>query len=397
MKPLACLSLLFLVACGPQLPGSQTLGSPTPSLTVPVPTASPTPTPKPAATETKEVFQLPGGRLFFSAYRSEDARQTDPVVAEVFAGLAYYPWLEEYFWLNLTDRATELHPILTGLYPTQDRAVAMSPDWSLVAFERTVYSRPNQASSSMYASHTAGGESEPIGRRFTGDSVLGTSWSSDSRVFAYWTSHDWEVLWYEEAHGIYLWEVDARTRRTVTLQAMQPATAALSADGTQIAFSAFGDAPGMYLINADGSDQHVVVEGAIDWIAWHPDRSHILFAEFSPQTGIFSYDIVSGAVTSISPVGKRALGPSVSPDGSLIAYESNGIYVVGIEGGNAVQLTGGGMREWLWSPNSQYLAYNDLPYNGISQIFVMDALGNGRVVVSPNTLSPVELIGWLPE
>jgi Tol biopolymer transport system component len=173
---------------------------------------------------------------------------------------------------------------------------------------------------------------------------------------------------------------------------MQPEAAALSADGTQIAFSALADSPGMYSIDADGSDQHLLVEGAIDWIAWHPDRRRILYAESSPETGIYSYDILSGAVTSISPAGKRALRPSLSPDGSLIAYESNGIYVISTEGGNAQQLTGGGLSEWMWSPDSRYLAYN-----GGTQIFVMDALGNGRVAVSPKTLNATELIGWLPE
>jgi Tol biopolymer transport system component len=148
----------------------------------------------------------------------------------------------------------------------------------------------------------------------------------------------------------------------------------------------------MYSINADGSDQHLLVEGAIDWIAWHPDRRRVLFAEFSPKTGIYSYDIASGAITSISPVGQRALRPSLSPDGSLLAYESNGIYVISTEGGKAEQLTGGGLSEWLWSPDSRYLAYT-----GETQILVMDTLGNGRVAVSPNTLRAIELIGWLPQ
>jgi Tol biopolymer transport system component len=353
---------------------------------------SPAPILEPAATETKEVFPLPEGRLLFAAYPSEEVRQMDPDVAGIFAALAYYPWFEEYFWLDFTDMTVEAHPILTGLYPTRDQAVAMSPDLSHIAFERLVHAQPTQASSSVYLSGTNGGESAEIGQRFTGDSVLGTSWSLDSRVFAYWMAQDWQVRSNERDHKIYLSEVDSGTARTVTIQAMQPATAALSPDGTQIAFSVLAESPGMYSINADGSDQHLLVEGAIDWIAWHPDRQRVLFAEFSPKTGIYSYDIASGAITSISPVGQRALRPSLSPDGSLLAYESNGIYVISTEGGKAEQLTGGGLSEWLWSPDSRYLAYT-----GETQILVMDTLGNGRVAVSPNTLRAIELIGWLPQ
>jgi Tol biopolymer transport system component len=343
------------------------------------------------------VFNFPGGRLLFSAYQGEEGRQTDPAVAEAFAGFAYYPWFEEHFWLDFEDRTVDAHPMLTGLYPTQDRVLAMSPDLSQIAYERVVYTQPTQASGAVHISATGGGESTQVGQRFDGDYVLGASWSLDGRVFAYWMGQDWQAFGHEGSHQIYVSEVDSGPARAITIQAMQPTTAALSPDGTQIAFSTLGEAQGMYLINADGSDQQLLVEGAIDWIGWHPDGRRILFAAFSPETGIQSYDIGNGAVTSISPPGKRARDPRISPDGSLIAYDSNGIYVVSADGGDALQLTGGGMRDWMWSPNSRYLAYSDVPSNGASLVFVMDTLGNGRVAVSPNTLSAAQLIGWLPQ
>ena len=395
MKRLAWISLLILVACSRQAPRGATPTSTSPTSTSAASTVPVAPTLGPPGTETQGVFQLPEGRLLFSAYQSEQVRQSDPAVAEVFAGLAYYPWFEEYFWLDMADMTLEAHPTLIGLYPTQDRLVAMSPDLSRIAFERVVYTQPTQASSSVHLSGTNGAESAQIGQRFAGDRVLGTSWSLDSRVLAYWMGQDWQILGHERNHKIYLSEVDSGTASTVTIQATQPATAALSTDGTQIAFSTLAETPGMYLINADGSEQQLLVEGAIDWIAWHPDGKRILFAEFSPDAGIHGYDTVTGVVTSISPPGKRALSPRISPDGNLIAYESNGIYVVSTEGGEALQLTGGGMREWLWSANSQYLAYNTLPSTGASQVFVMDTLGNGRVAVSPKTLNATQLIGWL--
>jgi hypothetical protein len=232
---------------------------------------------------------MPGGRLLFSAYLSEEARQQpDPDTAEIFGDLAYYPWFQEYYWLDLPGMTIEPHPLLSGIYPTRDLAASLSPDQSHIVFEHSVYSQPTQVSSSVHIAEIGSNETIEIGPTVTGDSVLGSSWSLDSNVFAYWLSLDWQGESFEEQHEIYVYDLASGSFTTITIETQIPYTAALSNDGSQIAFSAFIPATeGMYLINSDGSDQHLIVEGAIDWIAWHPDGTRIFYTQFAPQTGLF--------------------------------------------------------------------------------------------------------------
>lgn len=327
--------------------------------------------------------------MLFSAYLSEESRQPDPAVAEIFSDLAYYPWFAEYYWVNLPGMDFEPHPLLTGLYPTRDLAVSLAPDQSQIAFERFVHSAPIQGTGSVYIAATDGSESQQVSQ-LPNDYVLGSSWSADSQVFAYWTALDWNS--FETEHNIYIHDVIAGSTATINIEAGQPTDAALSPDGSQIVFAAFGDTPGMYLINSDGSGQQLIQAGAIDWVDWHPDRDRIFFAQFDPETGIFSYDVSNGQIKPITPPDtRRPLRPVISPDGLWLAFDANGIYVISTDGGDPLQLTGGGLDQWVWSPDSRYIAYL-----AGSQVFVMDIRGNGRVAVTPLDLNADELIGWLP-
>jgi TolB protein len=146
------------------------------------------------------------------------------------------------------------------------------------------------------------------------------------------------------------------------------ADAVWSPDGKRIAYSRSpgrGEA-GIYVVNADGSDDHAL-EGA--------------------QPGS---------------------NPAWSPDGHQIAFTSwrggdNDIYVIDADGGDVRQLTQTGLNEWVkgWSKRGRILFEGFLPVEGelepdaYLRIHVIDDDGSGEHRVS-STDQDVEDASWIP-
>ena len=97
-----------------------------------------------------------------------------------------------------------------------------------------------------------------------------------------------------------------------------------------------------------------------------------------------------------------------SPDGKQIAFsmvvpreDRMPLCVVDIDGKNFRQLTEGppiqGIRQPVWSPNGKWIAYVYENTFGNADIYVIDAMGNGRgkplVKAGGRDLSPA----WVPE
>jgi Tol biopolymer transport system component len=145
----------------------------------------------------------------------------------------------------------------------------------------------------------------------------------------------------------------------------------------------------------DGSSQHLVVEGWVNSnLVWHPDGKRIFFKTDQPELGIYTVDVSTGATTLITSTSDKANCLGLSPDFSLLAYDDGGIRVVNADGGEPLQLTHAGNNSLVWSPDSQYIAYQTVfdPH-----VFVMDTAGNGKVsVYLDDWPDPFELIGWLP-
>ncbi|HUF39987.1 MAG TPA: hypothetical protein VMN57_15795 [Anaerolineales bacterium] len=401
MKLLTILGLLLLTACAQPaptaLPPSPTLPSTKPppaaqttvavqTLATQTETGEPEPTPTTAAPADIPP-QLPGGRLLFSALASAEVRNADPL----------HPRAHEYFWLNLPDRSVEPVVLLSGVYPIFDKFALLSPDLLTLAFERQSFTQAGdnlfaEASSSIILASPADDSGTPIGLPFAADALRGSSWSGDNRFFAYWRHLDW--YGFEDEHFIYIYELSTGALDTITIQATQPWTAALSSDSSLIAFSAVGNIPSLYLIRADGTDQQVLVEGLVQEIAWHPDGNRLFYIESSPETGVFSYDISTGAVTLITATSDSAARLDISPDGQLLAYDDKGLLVVSPDGGSPVRLTDGWtIAEWAWSPDSGTIAYISTLSGSISLVNVS---GGGSVTVYDGDYEPYQMIGWLP-
>lgn len=84
-----------------------------------------------------------------------------------------------------------------------------------------------------------------------------------------------------------------------------------------------------------------------------PQAVHDLAAyesiESSPETGVFSYDLSTGAVTLITATSDSAARLDISPDGQLLAYDDKGLLVVSPDGGSPVRLTDG----WAIGPKTK--------------------------------------------
>jgi hypothetical protein len=389
----------------PALIAEANAASPT-VLVSPTPTASPTsaasptvqlspapatsPTAQLSPTPTEQPFVLPGGRILFAPF------PRSPAYVEAWCTASFH-----FSWLHLPDMTVEPHPYLTFVYPVVDVGVTLSPDLAQLAFARESHNEAAEFTCgewtvAMQHGRVDGSEAIQVGPSFSGDHVLdnraagnGISWAANGRVFAFALTHDWQSVDSEQA--LYLYDLASGQFQTLTVDALQPSAFALSPDGTQVAFTDLSATPGLSVINSDGSNQRMIVEGWVGRnLVWHPDGQHIFFVLDQPEIGIYSVDIATGTITPIATTDDPAyLG--LSPDGSLLAYEDNGLYVVSSEGGEPLRLLRAA-SQWVWSPDSQYLAYT----SG-DGIFIIDRLGNGLVeVYRDEQMFPGALIGWLP-
>src|SRR5262245_49096113 len=103
------------------------------------------------------------------------------------------------------------------------------------------------------------------------------------------------------------------------------------------------------------------------------------------ERGVYLMDPATGAVEQISSAVGEVIGPEMSPDGSLLVYQSrapDGTPQIFVQeaGGTEQQLTDfpAGARDPTWSPNGKRIAFAARSGDDNTDIFVMDADG-GRI------------------
>jgi Tol biopolymer transport system component len=210
-------------------------------------------------------------------------------------------------------------------------------------------------------------------------------------------SPDMASIAFARHFDVWVMAADGRQERDLTPLAGQQTDPAWSQDGSQIAYSSTGadvSPGGIWIMDADGSDQHVVpnTKGGA-WPSWSPDGKNIMFS--SPPRGYSLYTVSpdgSNLQLLRKPRGSRAedFEPAWSPDGSHVAFievsetgEQSGI--IQLSGASArletffrpianvfvIRRDGTGLRRITndrgldadpsWSPNSKKIAYGRGP------------------------------------
>jgi dipeptidyl aminopeptidase/acylaminoacyl peptidase len=182
--------------------------------------------------------------------------------------------------------------------------------------------------------------------------------------------------------GIYVMRADGSDmRELLTTGKPKPVSVsqlAWSPDGSQIAFirnfyvghseSDFGHE--LWIMGADGSEPHRIVDRQIESFSWAPDGSRIAFAEQGLNGDSFAWDLhlmdADGSNAEQLTNDGRSRLPAWSPDGATLAYQRWGddrptqVYVMNIgDPGRAAHpiLTGrAGFDSLTWSPDSSAVA-----------------------------------------
>ncbi|MDP9222594.1 MAG: hypothetical protein M3P18_01840 [Actinomycetota bacterium] len=174
-----------------------------------------------------------------------------------------------------------------------------------------------------------------------------------------------------------------------------------SPDGSMIAYNndGRGDTSGLYVMNADGSDQRRIADG---WNAtWSPDGSQIAFALGSGHgADLWTVHPDGTGLTQLTQSPKWDELPTWSPDGSRIAFLREGaIYVVNADGtglADVADLKGVDPFQPQWSPDGTQLAFE--ANNGHDyDIYIVNADGTGLAAVAHDPNLDENWPVWSPD
>jgi Tol biopolymer transport system component len=227
---------------------------------------------------------------------------------------------------------------------------------------------------------------------------------------------------------IYVINADGSGLRRLT-DGMEPAW---SPDGTKVAFARWRDPRGLYVIDEDGSNETLL----FGWVAakgpaWSPDGSRIAFTRWwggrdeDTEMSVWGFHwtmpadhwwklgvvrLEDGYFNELLCYA-HSLSPTWSPDGSVIAYDSDfGIHLTNEEGtiGHVTDdrslyaiSTDGRDISPVWSPDGTKIAFGFHQHDHW-EIYVMNADGSNRVRLTqeelfakppPNNVSPA----WSPD
>jgi dipeptidyl aminopeptidase/acylaminoacyl peptidase len=184
-----------------------------------------------------------------------------------------------------------------------------------------------------------------------------------------------------------------------------------SPDGKQIVYErAVNDASGKccvevawWVMQADGSGARRlwVTSDATDdhYVEWSPDGKHFVFTRIDQTTSpvrsaLFTMATDGSALKQITPWELNAADQALSPDGTLIVFQSptepnqgsvQNIYTIHPDGTGLIQLTkytsadasSQGTFGADWSPDGSQIVFCHFPSEGGGDLFVMNRDGSG--------------------
>ena len=252
-------------------------------------------------------------------------------------------------------------------------------------------------------------------------------WTTDKPITSF---RDGRVLWptitkdgrtiaFERDFGI--WTVDTSTNQArevpIALRGAPAATGvehksftdqlqelALSPDGKKLAFTVHGE---IFSVSAkDGGDAARVTTTAGEEaeLAWAPDSRHLAY--MSNRTGthhIFVYDFGTGRETQLTSGAARNDQPRYSPDGKWIAFERDSRELRIVDPATKEErLVSTGVfdtppfvdaRDFVWSPDSQFIAYLSSGAKVFTNVYVASVPAAGAAPTA--AASPGKAVSFL--
>jgi len=177
---------------------------------------------------------------------------------------------------------------------------------------------------------------------------------------------------------------------------------AWSPDGKRIAFAGLLEVKaGIYIANADGSEQVRLTQGS-DWQpTWSPDGRRIAFMSFRKgNREIFVMNADGSGMQNLTRNPWEDRHPSWSPQGDRIAFISNRsghwqVWIMAPDGSGQVQLTHDSYDHFrpVWSPDGRHIAYG--VWTGVrNEIWVMDADGGNPRRIIDEAVYKLEYQGY---
>jgi dipeptidyl aminopeptidase/acylaminoacyl peptidase len=165
----------------------------------------------------------------------------------------------------------------------------------------------------------------------------------------------------------------------------------------------------IWLVNADGTNGHWLRDTMSPWHlqdpSWAPDGSHLLVSMyFAPYWYLGKFDVASGNITVLHPIGGGIIGkaPSYDKAGKRIAYIGSGqltVDQVNTDGSwHKVLFKSGGPQVYLprFSPDGGRIVFQKGPLGGNTDVFVKN-LGTGVVTKLTSSTAADGLATWSPD
>jgi Tol biopolymer transport system component len=206
---------------------------------------------------------------------------------------------------------------------------------------------------------------------------------------ASWTP-DGSLLSFVGGRRLFFLDAEGRVRRSLDWRTGNSSISSLvwSPDARRFAgVSAWGVYSWLWVMNADGTGHHTIVEGVgygnLPRPAWSPDGSRILY---STSSGAYVVDPDGGDPEKLLD---NATGAVWSPDGRRLAYvvldqdgRSVGLGVAQADGSDAHTVVQGAILWPAWSPDGSTIAFTRA-VGATSQVVLVDADGtNERTIAS---------------